>query len=491
VSRHPRKTRAIPGQNAAPPNETASTGAIPHREATFEIEKLVYGGDGLARLAPDAEGRRMAVFVPFTLPGEHVAATLAPPRNGFIRGTLDRVITASPDRVSPPCPYFTRCGGCSLQHSSYELQLAAQRQVLRETLQRAGVTPPLEIQTLSANPYHYRNRIRLHVHSPTAADPTWQLGYLARRSGRLLPVNQCPIAAASLEAAIRALSEPSISSLAPDEISEIELFTNHDESTLLLTAWSRAPRPAFPNSRSDFSARFSSWLAACQHSLPHLAGAVALAERTPGFAPTVVARAGTPALTYRVAGEDYRVSAGSFFQTNLRLLDSLVEHVLAAVAPQPGQSIWDLYAGVGLFARAFARRSADVSAVEASPLAANDLENNLSALPGRTMHVSSTTEQYLSRHSAHISRKPNRNRPNATPPDAIFLDPPRTGVGKAVTAALARIAAPRLVYLSCDPSTLARDLAALLSSGYHCEQLALVDMFPQTGHIESLAVLRR
>lgn len=490
MSRRPRKTRATPGQQAPRPNEIGLSDAIPLHEAVLDIEKLVYGGDGLARLAPDAEGRRMAVFVPFTLPGERVAATLAPPRNGFIRGTLDRVVTASPDRVTPPCPYFTLCGGCSLQHSSYELQLAAQRQVLRETLERAGVTPPQEIQTLAGDPYHYRNRIRLHVHSP-AAEPIWQLGYLARRSGRLLPVDQCPIAAPSLEAAIRALSEPAIASLAPKEISEIELFTNHDESTLLLTAWCGAPRPAFPNSRSDFPARFSSWLAACQHSLPHLAGAVALAERTPGFAPTAVARAGTPALTYRVAGEDYRVSAGSFFQTNLRLLDSLVEHVLAAVAPQPGQSIWDLYAGVGLFARAFARRGADVTAVEASPLAAKDLENNLSALPGRTTHVSSTTEQYLSRHSAHLSRKPNSNRPNATPLHAIFLDPPRTGVGKAVTAALARIAAPRLVYLSCDPSTLARDLAALLSSGYHCEQLALVDMFPQTGHIESLAVLRR
>jgi 23S rRNA (uracil1939-C5)-methyltransferase len=470
MSRLKSKRAPAPSQSNAP------------REAVLEIEKLVYGGDGLARLASDAEGRRMAVFVPFTLPGEKVEATLAPSRNGFARGSLTRVITPSPQRVEPPCPYFTHCGGCSLQHASYELQLAGQRQVLSETLSRAAVTPPEEIQTLAADPWHYRNRIRLHVHE----QPHWQLGYLARRSGRLLPVDQCPIAAASLEAALRILSQPDISALAPSEISEIELFTNHDESSLLLTAWCIAPRP-------DFFDRFSAWLAACQQSLPHLAGATAFAERTPGFAPTVVARAGQPVFNYRVAGEDYRVSAGAFFQTNLRLLDALVEHVVSVVAPAPGENIWELYAGVGLFARAIGRRGANVTAVEASPLSAKDLARNLSGLPGRTVQVAATIEQYLSRQAVRPAARPKSPTANASEsvPDAIFVDPPRTGLGKAVTQALSRIASPRLVYLSCDPSTLARDLSALLDSGYHCEQLTLVDMFPQTGHIESLAVLRR
>ncbi len=488
MTRRPPRSHANRRQSVAPPNNAAGGVAHdgPSTEAVLDIEKLVYGGDGLARLAPDSEGRRMAVFVPFTLPGETVSATLALPRNGFVRASLDRVITPSPQRVTPPCPYFTHCGGCSLQHSSYELQLATQRQVLRETLERAGVTPPNETSTLAADPYHYRNRIRLHVHTPSAAKPSWQLGYLARRSGRLLPVGQCPIAAASLEAAIRALSDSAVSSLTPNEISEIEIFTNHDESTLLLTAWCTASRSDFPDSRSAFLDRFSAWLAACRQSIPQLAGATALAERTPGLAPTVVASDGTPTLSYRVAAEDYRVSAGAFFQTNLRLLDPLVEHVLDAVAPQPGQSIWDLYAGVGLFARAFARRGADVTAVEASPLSAKDLAHNLSGLPGHTTFVSATTEQYLSRHSSN-----SRQNSRGSAPHAIFLDPPRTGVGKAVTEALAQIGAPLLVYLSCDPSTLARDLSALLSSGYHCEHLTLVDMFPQTGHIESLAILRR
>lgn len=467
MSRFRQKPAPLPPQNAAPQN------------ATLEIEKLVYGGDGLARLAPDEEGRRMAVFIPFTLPGEQVEAIIAPARNGFARGTLTRVLTASPERVAPPCRYFTNCGGCNLQHASYESQLAAQRQVLSETLLRAGIAPPAEIQTLAAEPYRYRNRIRLHVHPASPTQPDWQIGYLARRSGRLLPVDQCPIAAASLEAAIRALSQPSVSALAPNEISEIELFTNHDESVLLLAAWCVAPR-------QDFFDRFSAWIAACQQSLPQLSGAAAFAERTPGFAPTVVSRIGRPELTYRVAGEDYRVSAGSFFQTNVRLLDGLVEHVISAVAPEAGQNIWDLYAGVGLFARAFARRGAFVTAVEASPLSAKDLAQNLTGLPGHAVHVATTIEQYLASHSP---RSPKSTRNNA--PDAIFVDPPRAGLGKVVTQSLSRIAASRLIYLSCDPSTLARDLHALLDSGYHCEQLTLVDMFPQTGHIESLALLRR
>jgi 23S rRNA (uracil1939-C5)-methyltransferase len=449
------------------------------QDTILEIEKLVYGGDGLARLQPDSEGRRMAVFIPFTLPGEQVEAAVALAGNGFARGSLNRVLTASAERVTPACPYFTNCGGCNLQHASYELQLEAQRQILSETLQRAGVSPPVEIQTLAAAPYHYRNRIRLHVHAPSPGQPDWQVGYLARRSGRLLPICQCPIAAASLEAAIRALSQPSVSGLAPSEVSEVELFTNHDESALLLAVWCVAPA-------QDFFARFSTWINACQRSLPTLIGAAAFAERTPGFAPTVVARIGQPHLNYRVAGEDYRVSAGAFFQTNIRLLNAFVEHVIATVAPEAVSNIWDLYAGVGLFARAFARSGAFVTAVEASPLSAKDLAHNLNGLPGHAVHVEATIEQYLASHSP----RPRQMTRNGAP-DAIFVDPPRAGLGKVVTQSLSRIAAPRLIYLSCDPSTLARDLRALLDSGYHCEQLTLVDMFPQTGHIESLAVLRR
>jgi 23S rRNA (uracil1939-C5)-methyltransferase len=430
----------------------------------LEIEKLVYGGDGLGRLPADAAGRRMAVFVPFTLPGERVEAAVEAAKGTFARGELQRVLVASPQRELPRCPYFGRCGGCHLQHGSYELQVASKIDVLRETLSRAVGLPALEIDALNASPWRYRNRIRLHV----GRQAGFRLGYLERRSHQLLRVEQCPIAGEMLEQTFVALSQGPLAGLVPDEVTEIELFANQDQSQMTFAVWCLAPR-------ADFSSRCFAWISACLAEFPALRGATAFAERGRGQSSTLVARAGAAALEYRVGEQQYRVSSGAFFQVNAHLLDALAARVVAAVAPSTSLAVWDLYAGVGLFSRAVATAGANVTAVEVSPLSGDDLVHNLREFSSAKV-VRKTTEQFLS---------------GATKaPGAIVVDPPRTGLGKVVTQGLARMAAPTLVYLSCDPATLARDLKPLLDSGYKIVTLTLVDLFPQTFHIETLVVLR-
>jgi len=404
----------------------------------LEIEKLVYGGDGLARLPADEKGRRMAALIPFTLPGEQMDAEIVSRKGGLARGEALAWARRSPQRVEPCCPYFGACGGCHLQHGSYELQVAAKRDILRETFSRAGLVDLPEIETVTGEPWAYRNRIRLQARN----SPEWRLGYLERRSHKFLPVDECPIAAPLLQRAIRALQLPQVAAHAPAALAELEIFCNHDQSQLLFIA---SPESAQSVAR---------WQEACREHLPEL-----IAWQ----------------LMYRVAGEDFRVSAGSFFQTNLSLLDVLAERVTRAIPDETLSGVLDLYAGVGLFSKLLAKRGAKVTAVESSPASAADLKENLRALP-LSNAVNMAAEKFL-------AKRPLR-------PSAVVVDPPRAGLGAEVTRQLAQIAVPVLAYLSCDPATMARDLKALLVSGYKIERLEMIDMFPQTFHIETLAVLR-
>src|SRR5208337_3538896 len=166
----------------------------------LQIEKLVYGGDGLARLPVDDKGRGKTVFLPFVIPSETVEASIAETRPGFARARVDEVLVASPDRVEPGCPYFGRCGGCQYQHIAYDAQLRYKSEILRESLRRtAKLELQSEIQVHAAEPWHYRNRTRMHVQHA----PKFQLGYHRHASHQLLPVEQCPISSALINHAIR------------------------------------------------------------------------------------------------------------------------------------------------------------------------------------------------------------------------------------------------------------------------------------------------
>jgi len=438
----------------------------------LQIEKLVYGGDGLARLPADEHGRGKAVFVPFVLPGEEVEASILQGRSGFVRAALDHVLTPSPERVAPSCPYFTRCGGCHYQHIDYAAQLRHKAEILRETLRRtAKLDLQQDIGLHSAEPWAYRNRTRMHVHH----QPQFALGYFRHNSHVLLPVESCPISSPLINQAIAAVWALGREGLIPESAHGIQFFANHDDTRILLEAYVRPGSDA--QKLQPFAARLHS-------SLPQIAGVVVFAtssvdDESRLHAPLTSVHSeafqaiGEQSLMYHAVGADYRVSAGSFFQTNRFLIDRLVEIV---VTNRTGRAALDLYAGAGLFTQRLARNFDQVLAVESSPHSFADLERNV---PANVKCIRATTEIFLAERASKLAL------------DLVVLDPPRAGLGEKAAAALGRMSASYVTYVSCDPATLSRDLRVLLESGYRVEQAHLVDLFPQTYHMETVLHLTR
>jgi 23S rRNA (uracil1939-C5)-methyltransferase len=450
---HPfRKERGKDGATSTSPKPVP----VPSSDAGFfslvSIEKPIYGGAFLARIAGKA------VFVPLALPGEEARIRIVDGKRGYATAEVEEIVTASPQRALPACPYFGACGGCQYQQAAYAAQLAYKQEILRETLERGGVRAPETIAVLAAEPWAYRNRIRL------AFDAHGNAGYRGRRSHAVIPIAECPIAAPLLVraalAASRLLRELPVGLRA----SEISLFCDAEETTLLASVTvAGTGKRGFEDSAQALAG-----------DVPELKGVELLAEGAKGQPPHSVDRWGANSLVYRAAGMDYRVDQGAFFQVNRWLVDALVERVTAHAG---GGLAWDLFAGVGLFARQLNRSFTRVIAVESASASIAALAHNL-----RDTNVSAVKAATLE----FLRRERSGQRP-----DLIVVDPPRTGLGAETTALLADIAAPEIVYVSCDPATLARDLRALGGSGYTIEYITLADLFPQTFHLETVVRLRR
>ncbi|HWZ83494.1 MAG TPA: 23S rRNA (uracil(1939)-C(5))-methyltransferase RlmD [Terriglobales bacterium] len=429
----------------------------------LSIEKLIYGGDGLARTPADADGRSMAVFVPFVLPGERADVEIVPGKAGFARGTVSELVERSPARVDGLCPYFERCGGCHYQHIRDEEQFTFKSTILRETLHRiAKIELQDDIRLHASPPWNYRNRTRLQVRTT----PEFALGYFRFASHEFLPVHQCPISSPLINRVMAQLIALK-GCECPTAIEEIELFADAGDQRLL--AWAFCRRDAEAES-------LRRWAETVQREVPEIAGITFFpsrrrADEDEPAEGKVLAKSDAAEVLYRVQDAQYRVSAGVFFQVNRHLVDELVSTVTGNAT---GELALDLYAGVGLFSLALARSFHHILAVEASQTSSADLVHNA---PANVKAVQARIEDYL-------QLAPKR-------PDLVVADPPRAGVGKAVARGLVQLGAPRVRYVSCDPSTLARDLVPLLAAGYRIEEAHLFDLFPQTFHIETVVLLAR
>ena len=423
----------------------------PASSAPVRIEKPIYGGAFLSRM----EGK--AIFVPMVLPGETVRVHITQEKRGYASAEIDEILAGAPERVTPECRHFGPCGGCAYQHANYAAQLAFKEAILRETLERGGVRAPGEIRVLSAGPWRYRNRIRL------AFDARENPGYRGRRSHEIVPISECPISAPLLVEAAMAcagLVHRFTPAIRPTGLS---LFCNATETRLLATLFCA----------SSARARFEEFAGAFSERIPALAGIELAVEGRGGEGQRSVAQWGAPSIQYSAAGFEYRVDQGAFFQVNRWLVDALVSCV---AANRSGALAWDLFAGVGLFARQLASAFERVIAVESAPTATAALAHNLIGTTARA--VKSDALAFLRR---------NVRGPH---PDLIVVDPPRTGLGLEMCVALADIAPSAIVYVSCDPATLARDLRALVASGYAIETVTLADLFPQTFHMETVVLLQ-
>ena len=401
----------------------------------LRLEGMAYGGDAYGR---DAAGRM--VFVPFALPGERVTAEVVETHAHWCRARLTGVLEPSADRVEPRCRHFGACGGCHYQHVRSSAQPAVKQAILLSQLERLGGfrDPRLLPAVPSPSAWNYRN----HMQFTQASDG--RLGFLAAKTNEPLPIEECH------------LPEPTIGDLWPalhmDPMAGVEriaLRCSGDEAQIIFHAGDD------PEVELEMDLRASAvWL--CPSGTHNLAGDSTLA--------------------FDVHRRPFRVHAASFFQVNSALTPVLVDLVLDALQVTPGQTVFDLYAGVGLFSAFVAGRGARVFAVEQSPSACEDFAFNLDEFEAVSLYRAGV-EQALPAMPAH--------------PDAAIVDPPRAGLGREVVAALTAHPPARLVYVSCDPSTLARDGRMLADTGYYLEQVTPIDMFPQTFHIESVSLWLR
>jgi 23S rRNA (uracil1939-C5)-methyltransferase len=456
----------------------------------LNIEKLIYGGDGLARLPADSRGKGKAVFVPFVLAGEKIEAAITDEKRGFVRAHAAAIVEPSPQRVSPLCPHFGRCGGCHYQHTTYQHQLEIKKEILLENLRRiAKLELQSEIEIHPSPPWNYRNRSRLQVR----VRPAFSAGYFKFASHELLPVEECPISSPLINRGITALWKSGRAGQAVEGVREIEFFANSDANgneTRLLLEFLCAPEAR--------RAAVRGWAEELCAAMPEIAGVVAFREPQKGVQEPLVA-VGASELTYQTRNAAFRVSAGSFFQTNRFMIDELVRVVTAG---RTGELAVDLYAGVGLFSTALAGNIRHIVSVESSQTAAKDLQYNL---PVTAKAVHAATEHYLAGLGDKGRAGPGAQHgvvqngavgdgavlPHLFQPDLMVVDPPRGGLGDRVARLLSGAGAPRITYVSCDPATLARDLVPLQSAGYRVEEAHLVDLFPQTYHLETVLHLTR
>jgi 23S rRNA (uracil1939-C5)-methyltransferase len=420
----------------------------------LSIEKGVYRGLGLAR----HEGQ--VVFVPHALPGEQVRARVERLGRGFVNARLLSVVSPSAARREPPCPYVPRCGGCAYQELDYPGQLAVKADVLRDALARSGVKWDAEIPIQGSPEVGWRTRASFHV---SGGPRELRLGLFEEGSHRVVDVETCLQVSTGMNRTARALLEglrarPQWASA----VRGIELAESGDGARCV----------ACLRVQGDLGAASS--LAALASDVPWLTGLGLTSED--GAAP-YVGLSGDPHVETVVSGVALRSHVQSFFQGNRFLVEPLAQAALAALPS--GGALLDLYSGVGLFSLLGAGRFDSVRAAEAGARAVEDARYNAGRAGIANVQVDAVDV------GAALAAWP------VAADERILLDPPRSGAGVSVVEAVVARQPRAVVYVSCDPPTLARDLQALLGRGYALQSLQALDLFPDTFHVETIAALAR
>ena len=386
-------------------------------------------------------------LVNYALPGEVVEAEPRGRQGGVAVAAATRVLEASPQRVTAPCPHFGSCGGCQLQHAAYAYQLEWKRQVVEEAWARAGLRLPPDTPVLGMDdPWRYR--IRGEFEAIRTGDG-WRFGFHRLRSHSVMAIDTCPIHDERIERVLPAFARAA-SELGLEGLQNLLLTVEPNGRGLLWRLRFHGPEPEWP--RVDFA-----------HRVAELLPEATLLE---------------DAMTLELWGLTFRVRNDTFVQTNYRQMLVLYRTALDMLAPKPEERVLDLYAGIGTISVAAAREAAGVTAVEENP--------NAVQLGRLNSRINSARVEYMPGKVENVLRQVRLGSHQA-----VILDPPRAGCEPEALAELIRLGAPRVVYVSCEPSTHARDLVALVRGGYRVRRAAIVDMFPQTYHVESVALLER
>lgn len=404
------------------------------KQLNVQLTSMAHGGEAVGHY----EGK--AIFVPYGIPGESVRVEIVQDKGRFAHARLLEVLSASPHRVQPPCPYFGVCGGCHWQHVAYAAQLEYKRSIIQTQLQRiAGLPNAMAHPTLGmADPWHYRNHVQFSV------SEDGQLGFMAANSHKVIPIEHCLLLHPLLEELLDAMD------IELPGLQRLSLRAGIHTGDQMIIFEMESDQP--PELEVD---------------LP-VSCVLLLSDGTP------VTLLGSSCIREQVAGRMYRISAPSFFQVNTHQAEALVSQVCTYLSAGPEHTVLDAYCGVGVFALSLAATAKRVLGIESNAAAIADAQanaagmDNVSFLCGRVEEVAPTL---------------------AISTPLLVVDPPRTGLDRQALSALVQLAPTRIVYVSCDPATLARDVKSLLASGYHLREVQPIDMFPQTYHIECVAVL--
>jgi 23S rRNA (uracil1939-C5)-methyltransferase len=439
---------------------------------TLEVASLASGGDGVAKL-PD--GR--TVFVPHSAPGDRLGVSLSEQHKTYARARIDRIVEPGPGRVAPPCPVAGRCGGCAWQHLDYSLQAQAKLSFLTENLKRIGklADPPVRPIWTAASPLGYRNKAQVPV--GLAPDGGLRFGYYKEGSHDIIPLPEegCRLAEPAVDAALRfARAELPALGLQPYDqatgqgtLRHVMARGNRQGETMLVLV---TTTPLSDRVRGQVSAWIGKLpgLLSVQNNLQSKTGNVILGNET-------LAVAGPLQLEDVIDGLRFKLAATSFFQVNSAQTLLLWKALGEAREWKRSEKVLELYCGVGTLSLPLARLGAELIGIETHPAAVEDARANaqLNGFGGLRFEVGDAATAWDA-------------LPAGWSPDLLLVDPPRKGLDAAVIEALGRHPVAELLYVSCDPASLARDAARLAGLGYVLKSCQPVDLFPQTAHVESV-----
>jgi 23S rRNA (uracil1939-C5)-methyltransferase len=456
--------------------------AVPRRGEllTVDVADLAFGGEGVVRVGG------FVVFVPGGVPGDRLDVRLTEVHPRYGRGRIERVVAASPERIDPPCPYVGRCGGCRLQHVRYEAQLAFKERQVVDCLSRLGglgapEAIPLRPILGAPEPFGYRNKMEFTFAEAADGRPIVGL-HEAERYDAILDIDRCLLQSEAMNAVL----------------AEVRAFVRE-------TGWS-----VYRQDRQEGLLRFlmvregratGEVMVNLVTASPDVATARALADRLRARCPAVASVvlnvnpkkaavavgveehpiAGAERIREHIGGVDFAISANSFFQTNTRQAERLFSVVAEYAALSGEEVVFDLYAGTGAISLLLARQARAVYGIELVPAAIDDATRNAAG-----NGIGNCT--FLSGEVRHVLPELVRQGIRA---DVLVADPPRAGFHPKALRAVLALAPGRVVYVSCNPSTLARDLGVLRAGGYRLTAVQPIDMFPHTPHIEVVARLDR
>lgn len=429
---------------------------------TVTIEKLVQGGRGIARLD------KQVLFVRGAIPDEKVSVIVGAQHKGFQEATISEVLEASSDRVAPPCPVYESCGGCQLQHMRYEAQLIRKGEILKETLVRVGKITMAEILPMvpSPEPYGYRSTVRFVVFR---SGKGFALGFHREGTNEPVAAAGCPLASEGIRKIAAIVNERlAAQRKLPLRLESIEIRHSRSFGHSLLVF------------RSDKAVESQAGqLFELFKGLPDVVGLVVTAQSNGHGGRARRWVTGQDWIADRLGDLIFRISDRSFMQANWRLSELLSRTVADWAGAAPGLRVLELYAGIGTLGLTLARAGALVSLVETNPYALADARH-----AAKSNHVGRCRFRPLRADAMLASVQVGEY-------DLVLVGPPQAGLSSEGVTEFLRIGPGRLLYLSCDPATLARDLGRLCEGGYRIARIQPFDMSPQTAHLETLVELVR